>query len=112
MALRFAGRRFSTPLLKEELQRRAYWQEIVRIRTDKNGKRKHEDPERVADRFREQRRSDGEVLLDLHLYNDRHEKSWMRRKRLADKRRYDFDKKHVMDLAKYIQFVQKDDKEK
>ena len=30
----------------------------------------------------------------------------MRRKRLEEKRRYEFDKKHVTDLAKYIAFVQ------
>jgi hypothetical protein len=65
----------------------------------------------VVKRFQEQRRSDGEGLLNMHIYNDRHEKAWMKRKRLDEKRRYDFDKDHVMDLAKYIQFVQ-DNKEK
>ena len=91
---------------------RAYWQEVIRVRRDKKtGKFKHEDPERVVKRFQEQRRSDGESLLDLHNYNDKHEKPWMKKKRLAEKRRYEFDKKHVMDLAKYIQFVQ-DNKEK
>lgn len=92
--------------LRETLQRRAYWQEIVKVRVDRDGKRRHEDPVRVVRRFQEQRRSDGEGLLDLYSYNEKHEKAWMRRKRLADQKRYDFDKKHVMDLAKYIQFVQ------
>jgi hypothetical protein len=110
MALRLTGRRLSAPF-KEELQRRAYWQEIVRIQTDKDGKKRHEDPERVVRRFQMQRRSDGEALLDVHIFNDKHEKAWMRRKRLDEKRRYDFDRKHVMDLAKYIQFVQ-DNKDK
>jgi hypothetical protein len=113
MALRLTGRRLSTHLQNTDMniQRRTLWQEIVRIRSDKDGKRRHEDPERVVHRFQEQRRSDGESLLDLHFYNDKHEKAWMRRKRLTDKRRYEFDKKHVMDLAKYIQFVQ-DNKDK
>jgi hypothetical protein len=104
------GTRLSMPV-KEALQRRGYWQEVVRVRRDKDGKIKHEDPERVVKRFQEQRRSDGEGLLNMHIYNDRHEKAWMKRKRLDEKRRYDFDKDHVMDLAKYIQFVQ-DNKEK
>ena len=93
---------------------RGYWQEVIRVKRDRRdgNKLKHEDPERVVKRFQEQRRgSDGEGLLDLHMYNDRHEKPWMKKKRLAEKRRYDFDKNHVMDLAKYIQFVQ-DNKEK
>mmetsp|Transcript_30715 Transcript_30715/g.57502 ORF Transcript_30715/g.57502 Transcript_30715/m.57502 type:complete len:136 (-) Transcript_30715:290-697(-) len=87
-------------------QSASYWMDVVRVKTDKNGRRRHEDPERVVMRHREERRSDGEALLDLHFYNDRHEKNWMRRKRLQDKRRYEFDKKHVTDLAKYIAFVQ------
>ena len=89
-----------------DVVRRSFWQEIIKIRTDKEGKRRHDDPERVIKRFQEQRRSDGESLLDLHFYNEKHEKAWMKRKRLNDQRRYEFDKKHVMDLAKYIQFVQ------
>jgi hypothetical protein len=85
---------------------------VIRLRLDRrDGKLKHEDPERVVSRHHEQRRSDGEGLLDLHFYNDRHEKAWKRRKRLAEKRRYEFDKKHVTDLAKYIAFVQ-DNKDK
>jgi hypothetical protein len=100
-----AGIRLPFPV-KEALQNRAYWQEVVRVRRNKDGKRKHEDPERVVKRFQEQRRGDGEGLLNLHVYNDKHEKAWMKRKRMAEKRRYDFDKNHVMDLAKYIQFVQ------
>jgi len=107
MALRLSGIGRRLPLgMKEELQRRAYWQEIVRIRTDKDGKRRHEDPSRVVRRFQDQRRSDGESLLELNFYNDRHEKAWMKRQRLKLKRQYESDKKHVMDLAKYIQFVQ------
>ena len=91
---------------------RGYWQEIVRQRIDrKDGKRKYEDPERVANRFQEQVRSDGEALMDIHAWNDRHEKAWMKRKRLANTKRYEQDKKHVMDLAKYIEFV-KDNKSK
>jgi hypothetical protein len=90
---------------KDIIFRRSYWQEIVKIRTEKDGTQKHEDPARVIKRFQEQCRSDGMSLLDLHFYNDRHEKAWMKRKRMADKRRYEFDKKHVMDLVKYIQFV-------
>jgi len=89
---------------------RSYWQEIIKIRKDKEGKNRHEDPERVVKRFQEQRRSDGESLLDLYFYNEKHEKAWMKRKRLNDQRRYEFDKKHVMDLAKYIQFVQDNSK--
>lgn len=90
--------------------RRSLWQEVIRIRTNKEGKKTHEDPERVVKRFQEQRRSDGASLLDLHFYNEKHEKAWMKRKRLADQRRYQFDKKHVMELAKYIQFVQDNSK--
>ena len=105
MTLLLTGRRLAAPF-KEELQRRAYWQEIIRIRKDKDGKQRHEDPAKVIRRFQEQRRSDGEALLDLHFYNDRHEKAWMKRKRLAEKRRYDFDKKHVNELVSYIKFVQ------
>lgn len=108
MALRLKSlfqRALAAPVQKDVL-RRSLWQEIVRIRTDKDGKKRHEDPERVVKRFQEQRRSDGESLLDLHFYNDKHEKAWMKRKRKDDQRRYEFDKKHVMDLAKYIQFVQ------
>jgi hypothetical protein len=85
-----------------------YWMDVVRFKIDKKtGKRVHEDPEDVVKRHQEQRRSDGQSLLDLHIWNDRHEKKWMRRKRLEQKRRYEFDKKHVNDLAKYIAFVQK-----
>ncbi|KAG7350539.1 hypothetical protein IV203_009899 [Nitzschia inconspicua] len=83
-----------------------YWMDVVRVKVDKNGKRRHEDPEMVVRRHQEERRSDGQSLLDLEAWNDRHEKNWMRRKRLEQKRRYDFDKKHVSDLAKYIAFVQ------
>lgn len=105
MALMISKRALATPVA-QGIQRRALWQEIVRIRTNPGGKKTHEDPERVVRRFQEQRRSDGESLLDLHFYNERHEKAWMKRKRLDDQRRYEFDKNHVMDLAKYIQFVQ------
>mmetsp|Transcript_132750 Transcript_132750/g.197701 ORF Transcript_132750/g.197701 Transcript_132750/m.197701 type:complete len:111 (+) Transcript_132750:112-444(+) len=105
MSLQTKGLRMLAPA-KEQLQRRGYWQEIVRERIEKDGRRKHEDPELVANRFREQVRSDGQALIDIHAYNDRHEKPWMKRKRLQGKKRYDFDKKHVMDLAKYIEFVQ------
>lgn len=90
-----------------DIARRSHWQEIIKIQVDRDGKPRHEDPERVVKRFQEQRRSDGQSILDLHFYNEKHEKSWMKRKRLNDQRRYEFDKKHVMDLAKYIQFVQK-----
>lgn len=91
---------------------RSYWQEHVQRYTDnRTGKKRHEDPTRVVKRFQDQVRSDGEALIDLHTYNDKHEKAWMRRKRLNEKKRYEFDKKNVMDLAKYIEFVQ-DNKEK
>jgi len=89
--------------------------EVVRIKNARQlpGKkqrgqrqRKHEDPEQVVRRHTDEGRTDGEPLLDLMFYNDRHEKAWMKRKRLAEKRRYEFDKKHVNDLAKYIAFVQ------
>jgi hypothetical protein len=65
----------------------------------------HEDPEQVVRRHTEETRSDGEPLLDLMFFNDRHEKAWKKRQRLKSKSRYDFDKKHVNDLAKYIAFV-------
>ena len=97
--------RIAAPIVQQE-QRATYWMDVIRVKVDRNGKRKHEDPEQVVMRHREERRSDGEALLDLHFYNDRHEKEWMRRKRLEEKRRYEFDKKHVTDLAKYIAFVQ------
>jgi hypothetical protein len=85
-----------------------YWMDVVRFKIDKNtGRRIHEDPEDVVKRHQEERRSDGQSLLDMDIWNDRHEKRWMRRKRLSEKRRYEFDKKHVNDLAKYIAFVQK-----
>ncbi|CAJ1954682.1 unnamed protein product [Cylindrotheca closterium] len=108
MALRLAATKRipNNTIIALEQQQRGYWQEVVRVRRDRKGKVKHEDPGLVVNRFQEQRRSDGEGLLALHSYNDKHEKAWMKRKRLQEKRRYDFDKKHVMDLAKYIQFVQ------
>eukprot|EP00529_Nitzschia_sp_RCC80_P037419 CAMPEP_0113488800 /NCGR_PEP_ID=MMETSP0014_2-20120614/26204_1 /TAXON_ID=2857 /ORGANISM="Nitzschia sp." /LENGTH=154 /DNA_ID=CAMNT_0000382525 /DNA_START=3 /DNA_END=467 /DNA_ORIENTATION=+ /assembly_acc=CAM_ASM_000159 len=91
----------------DQQQRRNYWMDVVRVRTDRrSGKKYHEDPERVVLRCVDERRSDGESLLDLEFYNDKHEKPWMKRKRLALQRRYEFDKKHVSDLAKYIAFVQ------
>jgi hypothetical protein len=100
------------PVALRTIEARSYWCDVIRTRVDKtSGKSKHEDPERVVIRHQEQRRSDGEALLDMHYYNDRHEKAWMRRKRMAEKRRYEFDRKHVTDLAKYIAFVQ-DNKQK
>jgi hypothetical protein len=71
----------------------------------------HEDPEQVVRRHTDETRSDGEPLLDLMFYNDRHEKAWRKRQRLQANKRYEFDKKHVNDLAKYIAFV-KDHEEK
>ena len=105
-----SSRRSAQAATGSDFVRRSFWQEIIKIRTDKEGKRRHEDPDRVIKRFQEQRRSDGESLLDLHFYNEKHEKAWMKRKRMNDQRRYEFDKKHVMDLAKYIQFVQDNSK--
>ena len=93
------------PTQQQLRNNRSYWQEVVRVRTDKDGKKKYEDPEMVANRFQEQVRSDGEALMDIHAHNDRHEKAWMKKKRLANKKQYEVDKKHVMDLAKYIEFV-------
>ena len=108
--LPLASRRLSAQL-RTDIQRRSLWQEIVRLQNDRDGKQKLEDTQRVVRRFQQERRSDGESLLDIHFHNTRHEKPWMKKKRLDDKRRYEYDKKHVMDLAKYIQFVQ-DNKEK
>jgi hypothetical protein len=104
------ARRLSRPVA-QECQSRGYWQQFVLRKTDKDGKLRYEDPERVVKRFQEARQGDGAALLDVHLWNDRHEKPWMEKRRLAARKRYNFDKKHVMDLAKYIQFVQ-DNKEK
>ena len=70
----------------------------------------HEDPEQIVRRHTDETRADGEALLDLMFYNDRHEKAWKKRQRLKETKRYEFDKKHVNDLAKYIAFV-KDHKE-
>ena len=72
----------------------------------KAGELVHEDPEMVVRRHTDETRSDGEGLLDLMFYNDRHEKAWKKRQRLRATKRYDFDKKHVNDLAKYIAFKQ------
>jgi len=96
-------------------QRRNFWMDVVRIKTKhgKNGgtsSEKHEDPEQVIRRHTEQTRSDGESLIDLMFFNDKHEKAWMKRKRLQGIKRYEFDKRHVTDLAKYIAFV-KDQKD-
>lgn len=98
-------------------QRRTFWMDVVRIKTNrpqkysKDGKsgvgKQHEDPEQVIRRHMDETRSDGESLLDLMFFNDKHEKKWMKRVRLQSKKRYEFDKKHVTDLAKYIAFVQK-----
>mmetsp|Transcript_83076 Transcript_83076/g.240424 ORF Transcript_83076/g.240424 Transcript_83076/m.240424 type:complete len:114 (+) Transcript_83076:86-427(+) len=104
--LRTSFQRIIVTPAHKDIARRSYWQEVIKYRVDADGKKRYEDPERVIKRFQEQRRSDGQSLLDLHFYNDKHEKAWMKRKRLDDQRRYEFDKKHVMDLAKYIQFVQ------
>eukprot|EP00536_Pseudo-nitzschia_multiseries_P006012 jgi/Psemu1/303798/fgenesh1_kg.123_\ len=99
-------------------QRRSFWMDVVRIKPQKqrrgskddNKKNKfqmvHEDPEQVVRRHTDEVRADGENLLELMFFNDRHEKAWMKRKRLQNLRRYEFDKKHVNDLAKYIAFVQ------
>ena len=103
-------------------QRRSFWMDVVRIKTQRpnnkhnkwnkqkdgnnNKQAVHEDPEQVVRRHTDETRSDGEALLDLMFFNDRHEKAWMKRKRLQGIRRYEFDKKHVTDLAKYIAFVQ------
>ena len=89
------------------VSRRSYWQEVIRQRPDRQtGKLKYEDPCHVAMRFQEHTRgNDGASLLTVHLWNDRHEKAWMRRKRLASLVKYKQDKQHVMDLAKYIEFV-------
>ncbi len=86
--------------------RASYWMDVIRVKVSKDGKKRHEDPEMVVQRHQEERRSDGQSLLDLESWNDRHEKKWMRPKRLESKRRYNFDKKHVSDLVKYISFVQ------
>merc|ERR1719491_1549871 len=98
-------------------QRRSFWMDVVRIKT-KSGKNggpatmKHEDPEQVVRRHRyaQEQRSDGEALIDLMFFNDKHEKAWMKRKRLQGIKRYEFDKLHVTNLAKYIAFI-KDQKE-
>ncbi|OEU19061.1 hypothetical protein FRACYDRAFT_237352 [Fragilariopsis cylindrus CCMP1102] len=100
-------------------QRRSFWMDVIRIKTNrpnskygysKDGKtgvtEKHEDPEQVIRRHMDETRSDGESLLDLMFFNEKHEKKWMKRVRLQNKKRYEFDKKHVTDLAKYISFVQ------
>mmetsp|Transcript_29607 Transcript_29607/g.33945 ORF Transcript_29607/g.33945 Transcript_29607/m.33945 type:complete len:166 (+) Transcript_29607:57-554(+) len=98
-------------------QRRSFWMDVVRIKTQrgKNGgpsTMKHEDPEHVVRRhqYHREQRSDGEALIDLMFFNDKHEKAWMKRKRLQGIKRYEFDKRHVTNLAKYIAFV-KDQKE-
>ena len=90
-----------------------FWQEVIRrnVRNRKNPnkdqKLRYEDPSRVIQRFQEPKRAkDGETLLGLHVWNDRHEKPFMKRKRLESLKRYNRDKQHVMDLAKYIEFVQ------
>mmetsp|Transcript_14433 Transcript_14433/g.29956 ORF Transcript_14433/g.29956 Transcript_14433/m.29956 type:complete len:154 (+) Transcript_14433:158-619(+) len=100
-------------------QRRSFWMDVVRIKPQRQDHRRkgnnnnnkalkavHEDPEQVVRRHRDETRSDGESLLDLMFHNDRHEKAWKKRQRLEGIRRYEFDKKHVTDLAKYIAFVQ------
>ena len=97
---------FTRSQTEQHQPQRQYWMDVVRVKTGRDGKRRHEDPEMIVRRHQEERRSDGQSLLDLEAWNDRHEKKWMRRKRLDEKRRYDFDKKHVTDLAKYISFVQ------
>jgi len=106
-------------------QRRSFWMDVIRIKTNrpnskygysKDGKtgvtEKHEDPEQVIRRHMDETRSDGESLLDLMFFNEKHEKKWMKRVRLQNKKRYEFDKKHVTDLAKYISFVQQNGGEK
>jgi hypothetical protein len=100
-----SARRLTAPV-QQQCQCRGYWQEFIRQRVDNSGKRKYEDPERVVKRFQDARRADGETLLDIHLWNTKHEKPWMKRRRMIEKKRYEFDKRHVLDLAKYIQFVQ------
>ena len=92
---------------------RMLWQEVIRrnVRDRKNPnkdqKLRYEDPSRVIQRFQEPKRAkDGETLLGLHVWNDRHEKPFMKRKRLERLKRYNRDKQHVMDLAKYIELVQ------
>ncbi len=95
-------------------QRRSFWMDVVtrkpqHAKQKKDGNNKsnfvHEDPEQVVRRHTDETRSDGEALLDLMFFNDRHEKAWRKRQRLKGIKRYEFDKKHVNDLAKYIAFV-------
>lgn len=92
-------------------QYRSYWQEVIRrnVRDRKNPNKpyKYEDPSNVVQRFQEPKRGkDGATLLSLHLWNDKHEKPWMKRKRLESLKIYNRNKQHVLDLAKYIEFVQ------
>uniref|UniRef100_A0A7R9ZIQ2 Uncharacterized protein n=1 Tax=Craspedostauros australis TaxID=1486917 RepID=A0A7R9ZIQ2_9STRA len=105
----------TAPLLQQSsqqlVQARSYWQEIVRRKVDKEGNVKYDDPSVVVRRFKDSQRADGHALLDLHLWNERHEKKWMKKQRLIAKKRYEFDKQHVMNLAKYIEFIQ-DNKDK
>ena len=109
----------TTTNINNKEQRRTFWMDVIRIKTNrpnskygysKDGKtgvtEKHEDPEQVIRRHMDETRSDGESLLDLMFFNEKHEKKWMKRVRLQNKKRYEFDKKHVTDLAKYISFVQ------
>lgn len=114
-------------------QRRSFWMDVVTRKPQRQGKQRqnqnnnsssdnnssndksssnfvHEDPEQIVRRHTDETRSDGEALLDLMFFNDRHEKAWRKRQRLQRIKRYEFDKKHVNDLAKYIAFV-KDNKE-
>lgn len=111
--------------LPQQLQQQqrdfSVWVDVIRIKKQRQRDHKkvsnsnsatkpsqmvHEDPEQVVRRHTDEVRSDGEALLDLMFYNDRHEKAWRKRQRLQNLRRYQFDKKHVTDLAKYIAFVQ------
>lgn len=96
--------------IKKQQARRSSWDKNRKDGNNKNSNNAnalvHEDPEQVVRRHTDEVRADGEALLDLMFFNDRHEKAWMKRKRLQNLRRYEFDKKHVTDLAKYIAFVQ------
>jgi len=116
--------RLHNPQQHRHESRRSFWMEVVRRKPNREKKKKHqnafgdedtkakfddgwvhEDPESVIRRHTDEVRSDGATLMSIYEHNDRHEKAWKKRQRLKNLRRYEFDKKHVNDLAKYIAFV-------
>jgi len=84
---------------------RSYWQEVVRGTIDPaTSTNRYEDPENSAQRSARAQNAEG--LLRRQSRYRRYEKPWMRKKRLANERRFRNQRRGVEELTMYIRFVQ------